>query len=151
MWLMGCALEVLLFAALLSTGESPPPRPDPRLLSDMDTVSPADTATTVDVEKALAQMGFITTREPTPSGDTLVRISRDSSFVVANVSGDTTTIVAASPDVERAFGTMADILVAMGEGFERLLLIAAAVLLPVPLLLVSVTLTWAVQRRRRPA
>lgn len=148
MWIAGSVLEVLLFAALMSTGESPPPRPD-SLLSDVDTAATADSATTIDVETALAQMGFTVTRERLSSGGTQMRISRDSSFVVANVQGDTTTVVAASPDVERAFGTMADMLVAMGSAVARLLLIVAAVLLPVPILLISVTLVWSIQRRRQ--
>lgn len=147
LWLAGCVLEVLLFAALMSTGEPPPPRPDWRL-SEADSAMMADTTPSVDVETALAQLGFTVTREPLPSGGTQMRISRDSSCVVANVTGDTTTVVAASPDVERAFGTITEMLVAMGAGIAKLVLIAAAVLLPVPILLISITLVWSIQRRR---
>jgi hypothetical protein len=147
MWLGGCALEVLLMAALISTGD-PPPKSYPPRLREAQAAAPAHTSTPEEVDSALRQIGISVTREPLPSGDTLVRIRRGSSFVAASVKGDTTTIVDVSPDVEQAFGTMANAWGAAIDGLVRLLLIVAAVLLPVPVLLVSITLTWAVLRRR---
>lgn len=70
--------------------------------------------------------------------------------MVARQRGDTT-IVDASRDVQQGIGAASNALVATFQALERLLLIAAAILLSIPLLLVSLTLTWAVQRRRRNA
>lgn len=147
MWLGGCALEVLLMAALISTGE-PPTEPPPRSPRQARATAPAETSTPEEVDAALRQIGISVTREPLPSGHTRMRFLRDSSFVVADVRGDTSTIVQASPDVEQAFGTMANAWGAAMDGFARLLLIVAAVLLPVPALLVCITLAWAVLRRQ---
>lgn len=146
MWLGGCVLEALLMAALLSTGE-PPPRSYPRL-DEAQAAAPVEPSTPEEVDSALGQMGISVTREQLPSGQTRVQIRRDSTFVVAEVRGDTSTIVQASPDVEQAFGVMANAWGAAMEGMMRLLLVVAAVLLPVPILLVSITLAWAVLRRR---
>jgi hypothetical protein len=148
LWLAGCAAEALLFAVPMSFGEPPPPKPD-SLAIDTGTAAAADSVPTVNLQQFLEGAGFTVTREPLPSGDTLVRIGRDSSFRVAEVRGDTTAIVDASPDVEQAFGVITTAFAASVHGLARLLLIAAAVLLPVPLLLASITLVWAVQRRRR--
>lgn len=76
-----------------------------------------------------------------------MHIARDSSFVAADVQGDTITILDASPDVQQAAATFKAAFVAGARGIKRLLLFLAAILLPIPVLLVSVTLTWAVQRR----
>jgi hypothetical protein len=150
MWLAGLVAEALLIAVLRFTGEPPTPRPDLRHLG-LDTVPAPDSASRAEVEKRLANRGFTITRQPLPSGDTLVRIGRDSSFVAARVGGDSNTIVAASPDVERAAGAIVSAWVLAVEGIVKLLLFLAAVLLPIPILLVSVTLVWAVQRRPRRA
>jgi hypothetical protein len=107
------------------------------------------TSTPEEVDAALRQIGISVTRERLPSGHTRVQLRRDSSFVLADVRGDTSTIVQASPDVEQAFGTMANAWGAGVKGLVRLLLIVAAVLLPIPVLLVSITLAWAVLRRQQ--
>jgi hypothetical protein len=147
MWLGGCALEALLVAALLVTGD-PPPKFDPPRLTETPAAAPVESSTPEEVDAGLRQLGISVTRERLPSGHTRMRFGRDSSYVVAEVRGDTSTIVEASPDVEQAFGTMANAWGAAMEGLVRLLLIVAAVLLPVPVLLVSITLAWAVLRRR---
>lgn len=148
LWLAGCAAETLLFAVLMSFGEPPPPKPDwPS--ADTEMAAAADSVPTVNVQQFLEGAGFTVTREPLPSGDTLVRIGRDSSFVVARVRDGSSEVIGASPDAEQAFASIASAFVAGAHGLARLLLIAAAVLLPVPLVLTGLTLTWAVQRRRR--
>jgi hypothetical protein len=53
--------------------------------------------------------------------------------------------------VERAAIAITDAWRAMGKGIVVFLLFLAAVLLPVPILLLSITLVWAVQRRPRRA
>jgi hypothetical protein len=147
LWLGGIAVEALLIAALRLTSDPPPPRYD-RHSFDLDTVAGVD-STPAEVEKAMADRGFTITREALPSGDTLVRIGRDSSFVAARVGGDSIEIVAASREVERAAGFILSAWGATVESAVKLLLFVAAVLLPVPILLVSITLVWAVQRRPR--
>ena len=143
LWLAGCAVEALLIAALAFTGE--PAAPYPRRLAD--SVFAADTGSAIDAEEMLRNVGISVTREPQASGDTLVRITRDSSFAAARVGQDTITVVAASPDVERAIHSIGTAFVAAADGLARLLLLLAAILLPIPILLIAVTLTWAVQRR----
>lgn len=146
LWIWGCGLEGLLLAALWVTGDRPPPRPD----ALADSLFASDTAAVeVDPETLLRDAGFILTREPLPSGGTRMHIARDSSFVDAQVRGDTITILDASPDVRQAGATLTAAFVAGARGLARLLLFLAAILLPIPILLVSVTLTWAVQRRLR--
>lgn len=143
LWLAGCAVELLLFAGIMMAGEPPPPE----LREKRDALAAADSVGWLDTPAALEQAGFGMDREPLPSGDTLVRISRDSSFVVASVRGGRIEVVEASPDVEQAIGTITTAWAAAMDGLVRLLLLMAAVLLPVPILLTVTTLTWAVQRR----
>jgi hypothetical protein len=107
LWLAGIAAEALFIAALWLTGDPPSPRYD-RHPFGLDTVAAADSTSVAEMKKALEQQGFTITREPLPSGDTLVRIGRDSSFVAAKVRGDTFQIVAASRDVERAATAFTD-------------------------------------------
>jgi phage shock protein PspC (stress-responsive transcriptional regulator) len=147
MWLGGCALEALLVAALISTGD-PPPKSDPPRAREAPAAAPVEPSSPEEVDSALRQLGISVTRERLPSGHTRTRFRRDSSYMVAEVRGDTSAIVEASPDVEQAFGNMANAWGAAMEGLVRLLLIVAAVLLPVPVLLVAITLAWAMLRRR---
>jgi hypothetical protein len=147
LWLAGLAMEALLVAVIAFTGDDPRPMPGPHL-GHYDSAT-ADTASGEVVRQSFADAGFTVAREPLASGDTLVRISRDSSFVAARVRGDTIPVVAASPDVEQAIGNITTAFVAAMDGLARILLILAAILLPIPVLLISVTLVWAVQRRRR--
>lgn len=148
LWLAGFAVEALLIAALWLTGDPPAPRPgrDP---FGLDTIEAADVTSRAEADKALADRGFTITREPLPSGDTLVRIARDSTFITGRVAGDSAGIVAASPNVERAAGAILDAYAASAGLAIALVLFLAAVLLPVPILLISTTLVWAVQRRPR--
>lgn len=150
LWLAGVAVEALLMAVIASTGEDPGSMPR-SLRREGDSATAVDTASSETARQWFADAGFTISREALPSGDTLVRISRDSSFVAARVSGDTISVVEASPDVEQAIGSITTAFVSAMDGLARLLLILAAILLPIPILLVSITLTWAVQRRRRTA
>lgn len=150
LWLAGLATEALLIAVIASTGEDPPPmRGSAR--SARNSVTVFDTSSNEEVRQALTDAGFAVTREPLPSGHTLMRISRDSSFVAARVRGDTISVVDASPDVERAIGNITTAFVAGMDGLARFLMILAAILLPIPILLISITLVWVVQRHRRTA
>jgi hypothetical protein len=148
LWLAGFAVEALLVAALWLVGDPPTPLPgrDP---FGLDSIDAADVMPRAEADKAWADRGFTITRQPLPSGDTLVRIARDSTFITARVAGDSAGIVAASPNVERAAGVMLDAWGTAVKTAIQLLLLLAAVLLPVPILLISITLVWAVQRRPR--
>ncbi|HEU4882159.1 MAG TPA: hypothetical protein VFT45_07940 [Longimicrobium sp.] len=148
LWLAGIAVEALLIAALWLTSDPPPPRYD-RHAFGLDTIPEADSASRAEMKKALEDRGFTITRESSPSGDTLVRIGRDSSFVVARVGGDSTVIVDASPDLQRAAGVMVDAWATAAGAAVALVIFLAAVLLPIPILLISITLVWAVQRQPR--
>lgn len=143
MWLIGCLVEALLIVALAATGDPMPPSPRETAaasFAEVPEMSPAELAA------ALRDNGVSITREAQPSGDTLVRIRKDSSYIVARRESGTTTIVDASPDVRRGLENVGDALSATFDGLGRLLRFLAAVLLPIPVLLVSVTLAWAVLR-----
>lgn len=102
--------------------------------ADVPEMSPAE------LEAALRENGVSVTREAQPHGDTLVRIRKDSSYIVAQRKGGTLAIVDASPDVRRGLENVGNALGATFDALGRLLLFLALVLLPIPVLLVSVTL-----------
>lgn len=84
------------------------------------------------------------TRTEIASGDTLVRLARDSSWVQFRTRGGT---VQMSPDVERAAGqitkSLTSILLEIGWALLQLLLLTFTV----PVLLVATTLAWLILRR----
>lgn len=89
------------------------------------------------------------TRTPLANGDTLLRISRDSSFLELRLSGDTMRVADASPNVDRA-------VTSLGRGFTnafveiaRMVITLLTLLTAIPLILGTITLAWWIQRRRR--
>jgi hypothetical protein len=94
------------------------------------------------------------TREVGPAGDTVIRISRDSSFVVVRQEGDTIELLGASQDVKDlkdGAGHLGTVFAGIIEDIVRAFMVLMVLLFTIPLVLLGVTLTWAVQRRRAPA
>jgi hypothetical protein len=92
---------------------------------------------------------LVITRTPFANGDTLLRISSDSSFLELRLSGDTVRATNASPNVERAAASygrgLADVFVEIGRAIVILLLM----IIVIPLTLSATTLAWWILRRRR--
>jgi hypothetical protein len=93
--------------------------------------------------------GMTITRTPLANGDTLVRISRDSSWFELRTMGDTAWAIRASPDVERNMaGAGQAFAYGIGKIVEGLTMLLALIFV-IPTLLSVVTLAWWIQRRRR--
>jgi hypothetical protein len=94
---------------------------------------------------------WVVTRIPL-DGDTLVRIRRDSSFLLLRTSDRGTEITGMSPDVAEAGGRIATSLAgALAEAVGPLLpmLVIGSVAFFAPLLVpLAITLVWSAQRRR---
>lgn len=142
MWLIGVAgqLAALFIVPLLLGWELSAPWNDP-----LDTAPPAalDTAALADLDTSAHPLTI--TRTPTAAGDTLVRIARDSSYLALRTSGGT---VEMSPDVEKGAAALGDAFVSMFDALATLFTVLAVILLVPPLVLGSITLAWALQRRR---
>jgi len=90
----------------------------------------------------------VMTRTPIGPGDTLVRIGRDSSFLEFRTSGG---VVDGSPDVERGIAAVGNALGSVLVTVAEMMIIILFLVFTIPVILAVITLTWAIQRRRRVA
>lgn len=147
LWLIGIGVQVL---ALLVV----PPLLGFRLGLPGDRWPEAETPAVMDTVRrdasdTLPSVPFSVTRVPLASGDTLVRVERDSSFLVVRTDGSAPQFVDASADVQQAAGNIGTVFAGILAEIVRDLIVLAVLLLAIPLLLVAITLTWALGRRPR--
>lgn len=152
MWVIGICLQllaILVVPPLLGFEVADPREPWPPAES-LD----ADTSGRAAEWKPASSDSIAVTREVGPAGDTVIRISRDTSFVVVRQEGDTIELVGASQDMQdlkEGAGHLGTVFGGIVEDIVRAFMVLMVLLLAIPLVLLGVTLTWAVQRRRAPA
>jgi hypothetical protein len=152
MWVIGICLQllaILVVPPLLGFEVGDPREPWPPAESPAAGAS-LDTAT----QETPSSDPVAVAREIGPAGDTVIRISRDSSFVVVRQEGDTIELLGASQDVKDNLdgaGQLGTVLTGIMADIVRAFVVLMVLLFAIPLVLLGVTLTWAIQRRRAPA
>lgn len=150
MWLIGFAVQLLALLVvprlmgfeLAWPGEPWPP---------MDTLAATPPAGPA-AQSAAIPDSVALTPVPRPAGDTLLRAGSDSMFLLLRQrGGDTVQFVDASPGMKEGAGQLGTILAGLMADLVRALVVMMVLLFAIPLVFLAVTLTWAVQRRRRPA
>lgn len=152
MWVIGIALQllaILIVPPLLGFEVGDPREPWPPAES-LAAGAPRDATT----RQRPSSDTVAVTREIGPAGDTVIRFSRDSSFIVVRQEGDTIELLGASQDVKDltdGAGNLGTVLGGIMADIVRAFMVLMVLLLVIPIVLLGVTLTWAVQRRRATA
>lgn len=136
-------LVLLIVPPLLGWKRADPPEPRPAA----GMPAAADTGRR-NASDTLPSVPFTVTRVPLASGDTLVRVERDSSFIVLRTDGSAPHFVDASEDVREAAGQLGTVFGGLMVEVGRFVMVMAALLLAIPLLLAATAVAWAVGRRR---
>jgi hypothetical protein len=154
MWLIGLAVQllaILIVPPLLGFEVAAPHEPWP----DADRITaeaPQHVPERVPERDPRSSDSLTITREAGPAGDTVTRISLDSSFVVMRRNGDTLEVLDASQDVKESARQFGTVFAGIMANLARALIVMMVLLFAIPLVLLVVTLTWVVlQRRRAPA